>query len=69
MTSFTLPIAMAPLSRWTLSRVALEKKIAQFRSEGMLSSVTNLWRSGETARIGGIAVADRHVFIGTETAM
>lgn len=32
----------------------------------MMSAVTKLWRSGETARIGGISVADRHVFIGTE---
>ena len=55
-------VAMDPES----GKVLWEKDFAQFRSEGMLSSVTNLWRSGETARIGGIAVADRHVFIGTE---
>jgi outer membrane protein assembly factor BamB len=55
-------VAMEPET----GKVLWEKDFAQFRSEGMLSSVTKLWRSGETARIGGISVADRHVFIGTE---
>lgn len=55
-------VAMEPAT----GKILWEKNFAQFRSEGMLSSVTKLWRSGETARIGGIAVADRHVFIGTE---
>lgn len=55
-------VAMEPAT----GKVLWEKDFAQFRSEGMLSAVTNLWRSGETARIGGISVADRLVFIGTE---
>ena len=55
-------VAMEPES----GKVLWQKDFAQFRSEGMMSAVTKLWRSGETARIGGIAVADRHVFIGTE---
>ena len=46
--------------------VVWEKNFATFRSEGMLSSVSNLWSSGESARIGGIFVADKHLFVGTE---
>ena len=42
------------------------KELRNLSNEGMLSPVTRLWRDGETARIGGIAVADKHVFIGTE---
>jgi outer membrane protein assembly factor BamB len=50
----------------TTGKVIWQKNFAQFRDEGMMSSVTRLWRSGETARIGGIAVAEKLVFIGTE---
>ncbi len=55
-------VAMEPAT----GKVLWEKDFATFRSEGMFSAVTSLWQSGETARIGGIAVADKHVFIGTE---
>lgn len=55
-------VAMEP----TTGKVIWQKNFAQFRDEGMMSSVTRLWRSGETARIGGIAVAEKLVFIGTE---
>ena len=55
-------VAMEPET----GNVVWEKNFATFRTEGMLSSVSNLWSSGESARIGGIFVADRHVFVGTE---
>ncbi|WP_420936133.1 outer membrane protein assembly factor BamB [Alteromonas sp. A081] len=55
-------VAMEPAT----GNVIWEKNFATFRSEGMLSSVSNLWSSGESARIGGIFAADRHLFIGTE---
>jgi len=55
-------VAMEPET----GEVLWEKNFATFRDEGMMSSVTRLWQNGETARIGGIAVADKHVFVGTE---
>ena len=55
-------VAMEPET----GKVLWEKNFATFNNEGMLSPVTRLWQDGETARIGGIAVADKHVFIGTE---
>ncbi|WP_390380287.1 outer membrane protein assembly factor BamB [Alteromonas sp. MTD1] len=55
-------VAMEPET----GKVLWEKNFATFSNEGMLSPVTRLWQDGETARIGGIAVADKHVFIGTE---
>ena len=55
-------VAMEPET----GKVLWEKNFATFSNEGMLSSVTRLWQDGETARIGGIAVADKNVFIGTE---
>lgn len=55
-------VAMEPET----GKVIWEKNFATFSNEGMMSPVTSLWQSGETARIGGITVADRLVFIGTE---
>ena len=58
----SLPIDMAPLSRGTLSRESVGEKDFTV-SLDMLSSVTN-FGVAVRLRIGGIAVADRHVFIG-----
>ena len=55
-------VAMEP----STGNVLWEKDFATFKNEGMLSPVTKLWRKGETARIGGISVAEKRVFIGTE---
>tara|TARA_Y100000296_G_scaffold65342_1_gene76906 strand:- start:1585 stop:2793 length:1209 start_codon:yes stop_codon:yes gene_type:complete len=55
-------VAMEP----STGNVLWEKDFATFKNEGMLSPVTKLWRKGETARIGGIFVAEKRVFIGTE---
>lgn len=46
--------------------VVWERDFAIFNGEGMWDSISRLWRSGQSARIGGISVADKHVFIGTE---
>lgn len=43
-----------------------ERDFASFEGEGIWNSVSSVWESGESARIGGMHAADRHVFIGTE---
>ena len=43
-----------------------ERNLAVFDEEGMLSAVAKLWRSGESARIGGLAYDKQTVYIGTE---
>lgn len=40
--------------------------LAVFNDEGMFDSVSRLWRSGESAKIGGLAVAYEKVYLGTE---
>ncbi|QJR82044.1 outer membrane protein assembly factor BamB [Alteromonas pelagimontana] len=47
-------------------KVVWEKDFAIFHDEGFLSSITRLWASGESARIGGLSVYGDKVFIGTE---
>jgi len=42
------------------------RDFAIFNGEGIWDSISRLWRSGQSARIGGISVADRMVFLGTE---
>lgn len=46
-----------------------EKDFAIFRDEGFFSSVSRLWQSGESAKIGGISVADNKLFVGTEDGL
>ena len=46
-----------------------EKDFAIFREEGFFSSVSRLWNSGESAKLGGISVADNKLFVGTEDGL
>ncbi|MEC7689593.1 MAG: outer membrane protein assembly factor BamB [Pseudomonadota bacterium] len=43
-----------------------EQNFAIFKDEGMFSSVSNLWKSGTSAKIGGLSVDGSRVFVGTE---
>ena len=43
-----------------------EQNFAIFKDEGMFSSVSNLWKSGASAKIGGLSVDGSRVFVGTE---
>lgn len=43
-----------------------KKDLAIFRDEGFFDSISRIWRSGESAKLGGISVAYNKVFIGTE---
>lgn len=55
-------VAMDPES----GKILWERDFAVLDSEGIWDSVAQLWRSGASARIGGISVAEKKVFIGTE---
>jgi outer membrane protein assembly factor BamB len=46
--------------------VLWERNFAVFEGDGWWDSIARLWRSGASARIGGISVADRLLFVGTE---
>lgn len=43
-----------------------KKDLAIFRDEGFFDSISRIWRSGESAKLGGISVAYNKVYIGTE---
>ena len=43
-----------------------EQNFAIFKDEGMFSSVSNLCKSGASAKIGGLSVDGSRVFVGTE---
>lgn len=43
-----------------------ERNLATFADEGMLDAVSRLWRSGESARIGGLATDAQTLYVGTE---
>ncbi len=47
-------------------KVIWQKNFATFNNDSMWSGISRLWESGVSAKIGGIAVAERMVFIGTE---
>jgi len=55
-------VAMDPQT----GNVLWERDFAVFDGDGWWDSVARLWRNGSSARIGGIAVADKLVFVGTE---
>ena len=43
-----------------------DKNFAIFRDEGYLSSISRLWKSGESAKISGLALGYEKLFVGTE---
>lgn len=43
-----------------------QRNLATFADDGMFSAVSQLWRSGESARIGGLAFNEQTVYVGTE---
>ncbi|WP_018983039.1 outer membrane protein assembly factor BamB [Salinimonas chungwhensis] len=43
-----------------------EKDFAAYDSDGMLSSLTQLWESGKSARIAGLTLDDNMLYVGTE---
>lgn len=43
-----------------------EQDFANYDDEGMLSSISRLWQSGQSARIGGLALESGILYIGTE---
>ena len=49
--------------------VLWERDFAVFEGDGWWDSIARLWRSGASARIGGISVADRLLFVGTENGV
>ncbi len=49
--------------------VLWERNFAVFEGDGWWDSIARLWRSGASARIGGISVADRLLFVGTENGV
>ena len=55
-------VAMEPDTGKTL----WERDFSVFEGEGIWDSVSQMWRSGSSARVGGISVADKKVFVGTE---
>nr|WP_218311922.1 outer membrane protein assembly factor BamB [Alteromonas antoniana] len=46
-----------------------EKDLAIFRDTGFFSGISKIWSSGESAKIGGIAVGDNKMFVGTEDGL
>ncbi|MEW9798912.1 outer membrane protein assembly factor BamB [Alteromonas sp. CYL-A6] len=46
--------------------VIWSQNFAIFRDEGYMDSVSRLWRSGESARLAGLAAGDGKVFLGSE---
>ncbi|WOI38808.1 outer membrane protein assembly factor BamB [Alteromonas sp. CI.11.F.A3] len=58
-------VAMNPES----GDVLWERNFAVFEGDGWWDSIARLWRSGASARIGGISVADRLLFVGTENGV
>ncbi|GGW86438.1 outer membrane protein assembly factor BamB [Alteromonas halophila] len=46
-----------------------ERNFAVYRDEGMMSAVSKLWSSGESARIAGMAHGDGKLFIGSENGL
>ena len=43
-----------------------QRNLATFADDGMFSAVSQLWRAGESARIGGLAFNEQTVYVGTE---
>lgn len=43
-----------------------EQDFANYDDEGMLSAISRLWQSGQSARIGGLALESGILYIGTE---
>ena len=46
-----------------------QQDFAIFRDEGYLSSISNLWKSGESAKISGLVLGYDKLFVGTENGV
>ncbi len=46
-----------------------ERDLATFRDSGFFASVSKIWSSGESAKVGGITVGDNKLFLGTEDGL
>ncbi len=55
-------VALNPQS----GEVIWEKNFAKFSEEGMLDSISQIWSSGESAKIAALTAAEDKLFIGTE---